>query len=317
MVLVTPLQFGIDRRLLSKLDLIIQRIEGKGKKDALLLIEGNEGEGKTNCSIGLSYYISCETKRLFDNSNIYFDVKPLIDLCKEKAGLIALWDEPALQGLKSQWWNDGQIQLTQLLMMARKKRHFFIFNITDFTKFNDYIIKRAVGMLRVYQNQRDGRYYYLYYKKKDLLALYDDWKTKKKRLYNKHKSFRGKLFGYVLPKIINEDAYEKAKDDAIMQIGAKKQTEKDINFKQITTLKYKLINVATQLNMPLNKLSQLIDVPPRTLSDWYKLPEKYPFVLEKHATRRPVGAVITYNDPNKNDLIKPTETNPEIEIKNK
>ena len=51
MVLVTDLKFSMDKALKKKIDLMIKRCTQKNpKKDALLLIEGGEGEGKSNFS---------------------------------------------------------------------------------------------------------------------------------------------------------------------------------------------------------------------------------------------------------------------------
>lgn len=222
MKMTSNIEHKIDSALKKKYDLVAERISNtKDKNDALILFEGDEGEGKSNHAVCFCDYIAQKTGREFYNSNVYFDVTNLIEIAKNTKGKIFLWDEPSLQGLRKQWWNKAQIQLTQLLMMARKNRHLFVFCITDFTEFNKYIIRRAKFMLRIYRRREsEHKRRFLYFPRKYLRIMFDVWNSRRKRMYNKYKTLHGTMNeGYLLPEIINEEQYELDKDNAIKSIG--------------------------------------------------------------------------------------------------
>lgn len=221
----------MEKNLVKKLDLMIDRCAGNSsKKDSVLICEGAEGEGKTTFSIAVAYYIADQTGRPFNTANVFFDVEKMIKFAQETEGQIIIWDEPALQALSTDWASSAVKNLTRLLMMARKKRHFMIINMTKFYKFNEYIVvDRAIAMLHVYsrRNIQSGRFMYI--KRKKLEALWRDYRFSKRRNYGKHcsKDIRGMFpdilnpkYKYNVLKDFNNSAYEKEKDAAIMSIGA-------------------------------------------------------------------------------------------------
>jgi hypothetical protein len=163
----------------------------------------------------------------------------MINEAKMSKRKIFIWDEPALQGLKKQWWNSTQINLVQLLMMARKNQHLFIFNITDFTEFNKYIIRRAICMLRIYKRKENDKVRrFLYFGRKKLRLMYENYTTSHKRKYTNYATRHGSMPNvYVLPLIISEDAYEDAKDVAIQSIGEDLTKKKDI---KLTSLQQRM-----------------------------------------------------------------------------
>ncbi len=214
----TDLEIPMDKFLVQKLELMIDRMGEKRKGDNLVLVEGSEGSGKSNMSFIIAKYISFVTKRPFSNSNIFFDVDKMIEFAQNTEKQIFVWDEPALSGLSNEWFNKNQRNLIKLLMLVRKKRHFMIFNLTKFYKFNSYIVERAVGMVRMYSSDGINMGRWAYYKVNNIEKLAYDWQSKRKKSYRKYYSFLGKT-GYHLPRIIDEKAYEKEKDKAIMSIG--------------------------------------------------------------------------------------------------
>lgn len=222
-MMVTDKNYYMEARLIRKLDMMCDRVTAKHPvRDCLLLIEGAEGEGKTTLSVDCAYYISWKTKRKFGNENIFFDAWKMLEFAQQTEQQIIIWDEPALAGLSAEWWKQSQLNIIKLLMIARKKQHFFIFNITRFDKFKDVIIERALGMARVYAPKQIKIGKFIYYNKKSLNNLYTNWKKKKIRNYKKYYSFRG-AFKDMLAEIIDEKAYNKAKDEAIMSIGKSKE----------------------------------------------------------------------------------------------
>ena len=242
-------EFAIDKRLKEKIGLMIERVNGKGDQDNYLIVEGDTGSGKTNCSIGICHEIAKATGRPFNVKHIFFDMRKAIDFAKSTKEQIIIFDEPAFDGLKAEWRKKVQIDLVKLLFTARKKRHFIVFNLVKFNKLNTDIIEKAVGMIRVYQrdNSKQERRF-LYYKQSSLKALLDAYTRTHTKKYASFVSFHGTLFRYVQPEIIDNEEYDKMKDEAIMSIGVEgesvsnKYKEEWFNaVRQLDSLKYPLV----------------------------------------------------------------------------
>ncbi len=237
-MIVTRFKYPLDKNLVKKIDLMIKRCHGKkGKKDNALIFEGGEGEGKTTFSIAVAYYVSEKTGREFNVDNVFFDVEKMMRFAQETKKQIIVWDEPALQALSTDWASEAVKNITRLLMVARKKRHFFIFNLTKFYKFNEYIVvDRPMALIHVYsrRNVESGRF--MYVPRKHLEKLWRDYRFKKKRNYKEYasKNIRGSFPDILNPKYKNNvlkefniKTYDKRKDEAIMSIGRKKTTKAD------------------------------------------------------------------------------------------
>lgn len=226
----------IDKKLKKKYELVAKRLNNDADiQDCLVLFEANAGCGKTNHSIAFCKIEGQLTNRHFDVNNIFFDAKEMIERAKKEKAQIYLYDEPALQGLKKQFWNKIQIQLSQLLFMARKKRHLIVFNIIDFTKFAEFIIRRANFMVRLYKKkQNESNRHFLFYPERKLLKLNDVWIRKRYRSYMKYHTIHGNMPNkFVLPLLINENKYEELKDKAIMAIGEDTKPTFEDRYKKI------------------------------------------------------------------------------------
>ena len=141
MVHVPPFNYPLEDRLIQKIDLMIKRCTTNNpKRDAVLLCEGAEGEGKTTYSVAIGYYVSWKTGREFNHLNVFFDLRKMINDLKSTEDQIAIWDEPALQSLSKDALSTIVKDLERLLMMVRKKRHFVIINVAYFNKFSEYIV---------------------------------------------------------------------------------------------------------------------------------------------------------------------------------
>lgn len=229
--------YALENRLVKKLDLMIARCEQlHPKKDAVLICEGAEGEGKSNSSTAIAYYIKKKTNRTI---NMFFRLEPLIKFAQSTEGQIIIWDEPALDALSTDWYKEANKDLMRLLMTVRKKRHFFIFNFTKFYKFSEYIVvDRSLGLIHMYSRNETEPGRFVYIKKKNLERLFLGYKISKKRLYRPLTSFRGNFpdiiekhfekMGISVEGKVNAtyDDYEIEKDKAIMSIGNEKKVSK-------------------------------------------------------------------------------------------
>jgi hypothetical protein len=249
-MIVTKFKYPLEANLVTKLDLMIDRCSSKGsKKDLVLLFEGAEGEGKTTFSIAVAYYFSEKTGRKFDVSRVFFDVDKMIEFAQSTKKQIIIWDEPALQALSTDWASSAVKNLTRLLMMARKKQHMILINMTKFYKFNEYVVvDRPMALIHVYsrKNIQSGRFMYI--RKKYLEPLWRDYRFKKFRAYKKYssKAIRGSFPDVLNPKykhnVLSEfdnDMYEKNKDAAIAMIGKEVKKDKKIEWRVERLIKFR------------------------------------------------------------------------------
>lgn len=260
-----------EKRLIAKLELMATRLEGQD--DNVVVIDGDEGVGKTNLATALCYYIAWRVKRKYNVDNIFFDLDSLINYASSTKEQIIHWDEAALGGLSVQWWKENQTKFMQLLMVARKKKHFIVMCIPKFNYLREYfLIDRAIALIHVYarQNIHKGRFFYFTKRKKEMLN--EVWKRKHIRMYMRYKSFGG-TFPKAMEKIFTPEQlleYDKKKDRAILSI-AQSPTKVDKNKEELEDLKYRL---ATIKGVNKTSLAEDIGVNRRTIGLWTKLKEK-------------------------------------------
>lgn len=261
--------------------MIARCIQKNPKKDAVLLFEGAEGEGKTTFSVAVGYYVKLKTGRVFNHTRLFFDLKDMIKFAQETEAQIIIWDEPALQALSRDVLTNMVKDLDRLLMMARKKRHFIMINMAYFNKFNEYIVwQRPLGMIHVYSRKEIYAGRYVYIKKRALEQLWYSWRRKRKREYRKFcsKAIRGTFPDVLNPTYKNNvlsdfdlDYYEKIKDEAIMKIGAKEE-KKDLyaKYKRIIALLIRRINKKD--NEKIQDLTKEVGINERSYYRWIKIP---------------------------------------------
>lgn len=222
----TPVAFpynSMDKYLKDKLDLMVNRMTGNKKFDNLVLIDGDEGYGKSNIEVYIASYISEKTGRPLTLANVFFDLDKLLEFAMHTQEQIICWDEGALGGLANEWWNKNQKKFLKLLMVARKRRHFWIICIPKFFKLNEYlVIDRSIGLIHAYAKDEleIGRFAYFGKRRKE--QLYHDWRKSKHRNYGKFSNFRGK-FPEALPKVFDEAKYDRKKDIAIMSMDKEEE----------------------------------------------------------------------------------------------
>ncbi len=278
---VEPFNYPLDDRLLKKIDIMISRcVQKNPKRDAVLLFEGAEGEGKTTFSVAVGYYIKLKTGREFNHKNMFFDLGKMIKFAQETEEQIIVWDEPALQALSKDVLTTIVKDLERLLMMARKKRHFIMINMAYFNKFNEYIVwQRPLGMVHVYSRKEIHAGRYVYIKKRALEQLWYAWRSRRKREYRKYcsKSIRGTFPDVMNPNYKNNvlsdfdlNYYEKMKDEAIMMIGNKEE-KKDI----FNNLKWALAQLAYELKKvsgrTMKEIAETIKINDRNIRNWIHL----------------------------------------------
>ena len=257
MVLVTDKQYYLDPKLKEKADLMIARM--KHGKDNLVLIDGDEGDGKSNMSMLFGYYVAHTCNREFNLDHIFFDLDKLIEYAIQTKEQVIIWDEGALGGLASEWWNKNQKKFIKLLMIARKRKHFWIVNIPKFFKLNEYfVIDRSVGLIHVYMRGGTEHGRFVYFNQVQKEKLWETWKKTRVRSYKKWYSFHGSFNMFlgrdIFKDVIDDVEYDKKKDKAIMSINkveekvkkSEEQIARDIRIVQLKNLRKKLPELSRQ-----------------------------------------------------------------------
>jgi len=250
--------------LSGKLDLMCDRIT-KHDFDNLLILDGDEGHGKSTLAVQIGCYISHVTGRPFSVDNVFFDLDELLKFSGNQKEQIILWDESALGGLSTEGFNKLQVKLLKLLMIARKKNHFYIFVIPKFYRLREAIVDRAIGIIHVYARNEIERGRFAYYKKKNKEYLYEYWRRTRQKGYKKFLNFQGtftKMFG----ELIDSKEYDRKKDQAIKEmVGTDDKKEEDLS-------KLRLLQQSiTKIPLPQKEIAKILGVTPRTMRNWSKL----------------------------------------------
>lgn len=272
---VTDKKYQMEGFLKEKMDCAVTRVKYR-KLDAPFIVDGDEGFGKTGISVLCAYYLSQMTGRPFSLDNIFFDPKEFTNFINSTKQQIAIWDEAALGGLASNWASKVQQILIQTMMTCRFRQHIIFFNCPKFYRLNQYFItERPIGLIHVYSEDKINAGRFVFYKKEMLEPMLNMWFTKKKQPYKRYTSkfLRGK-FPDAFKKeigIINEDDYDKKKEEATERILS--QYSNDRFNEKLLKLQY---NVATKFPLQKKEIASILQVRPATLSDWGKIPQKYP-----------------------------------------
>lgn len=268
-------EISIDTYLAKKLDLMCNKVT-KHHFDNLLIIDGDEGFGKTNLASAVCGYVSVKTKRELSNSNVFFLIDDMINFAVKTKKQIIWWDEAALGGLASEGYTQIQTKLLKLLYIARKKNHFYVFVIPKFYKLREAIIDRSIALLHVYSRDGITRGRFSYYKTASMDRLFEYWYKKKEKGYSLFFNHCGS-FSKVLPKVINSRKYERQKDLAILSIGSDKfnKENKELNKIKQEYMKLKR-NIAKAVipNTSKQKMANMLGISSRTLQRWGNQPDK-------------------------------------------
>lgn len=235
---VTNLKYHLEDSLINKLNLLCLRCT-KYNHQNVVLTDGKEGFGKSTITTGAAYYMSYTIRRPM---KLFFDPEKLFDYAINHEDEILIWDDAAIAALSLEHYTKIIVKLIKLLLLARKKRHTYFFNIQEFFRMKEPIVARAVGLLHVYsRNNLDvGRF--TYYDERSLQVIYAQWMKSKKKLYSRYYSARG-TFPDIMSKIFNMEEYERLKDEMIQSIDKQQITKKESKaLEDFNKFKYRFAN---------------------------------------------------------------------------
>jgi hypothetical protein len=197
----------------------------------------------------------------------------MFNFAKTTSKQVVWWDEAALGGLASETYNREQTTLLQLLMVARKKQHFYIFVIPKYYRLKEGIIERAICLLHVFSHDKITRGRYCYYSKDGLNNMYRHWKSSKHPGYKEFYMYPG-TFAENLPLVIDEKLYDEKKDIAILSIG-KTNDPMNARLKKKDDELNKLRRTIGNLNFTDYKnIAKLFNISTKTLRKWREMPNE-------------------------------------------
>jgi hypothetical protein len=202
----------IDPKHADYLDFCLERIEHD--HDAMILLDGYEGTGKSSLAFLSAYYMN----KKFCLDNIIYTIEDFRHAVETaEPGTVIVWDEFVLAGLASNWQSKIQQEIIRTMTLMRHRRIILILVIPNLWLLKDYFadhrtlflmhtftpdgIKR--GIIRIY-NHRKKRI--LYWKGK-LLKDHDLVKPSHKALADDF--FRANIINredYIRKKIAAENS---------------------------------------------------------------------------------------------------------------
>lgn len=278
---INGIDFAFEKRLFKKIFLMCERIL-KYNKDAVLVNEGYEGDGKTNSSLVESIIAHSLIKEKFSSSSIhlFFKTSDCIEFAKVNKHKIIILDEPSFESLSTDSLNTLNKDFLRLVSTMRIKGHFFILNFTKFWKFPEFlIVDRALGMVRMETKNNKNPGKFLYIRQKNLEKLWNDKKKKNRRSYRKYYSFGGRM-PFLMPEIFDNcnvtvnkkenatlDDYNEEKENSISTIGVK-NTKQNIIQTKLEDLCFKVSQLPKRFNITQDEFARALGVNSRRLREW-------------------------------------------------
>ncbi len=259
--------YYIEKALKEKLDLALERYK-KGR-DSMWIVDGGEGDGKSTATIGWANYIAEKMDIPLTVDNIFFDAEDMLKYAATHTGQIIIWDEACTAGMATQWQSGLQQKLIKILMMARKKKHFWFFVIPKFHKLNEYIVDRAIGLIHCYSPDLVKQGHFVYFKKESKDMLYQIHKEKKHKSYKQHWSIRGVFVkkGFV----IDEKLYDIKKDKAIMDVFNDKKVKSNRDKEELNRIKGCAYILKKRYKIPNKEMAEVYNVHENTIPTWNPL----------------------------------------------
>lgn len=261
-------QLSIVDELYKILLLMKKRVEDTNN-DNLIIIDGETGTGKSNLAALICACWSHLTGAEFTTDNVYFSSDEIVKDAIKTEQKIYDYDESLFSSMATDWQQKEQKKLIKMLLLARKKKHFYVFCIPNFFKLKDTIgLDKCNGLAHTYLRNGTKAGYFVYFRKKSKDVLWNVWKRSGIKSYNKYYSFRG-TFPIALPKVLDEAKYEAKKDQAILSLnddGGKKDTADQVN----KDWRYKMAFLPERLGVSNAQVAEFFEITDTTIEKYRK-----------------------------------------------
>lgn len=260
-------ELSIEDKLAKKLNILHKR-EVTINNFTLLIIGGVMGTGKSNIASLACAYKASLSKQEYNVDHVFFDADKMIDFAVKNDNQIIHFDEALFASLASDWQTKVQKKLLKMLMLCRKKRHFFVFCIPDFFKLKDFLaVESSHGLIHCYLRDgvTPGRFLYFAQKRKNM--LYYEWKKSGTKNSKKYHSFRGS-FPIALKYVLDEQAYERKKDYAISTLLDDNKPEFNKDKDDLHKIKGKIAFLPETLGIQQKTFAKAFGVSPRVMQRW-------------------------------------------------
>lgn len=208
-------EFKLDYNLLKHLDILINDLEVND--DALIIIVGPEGAGKTYFASQLAYYCSIKLKKKFDISRIHFDGETYIDSSLNSENMsINFLDESRRAINKMRSNSKSNVEFMNFLSECRSQNQLHFLLLPSYTDLDRYVaVHRPKLLLSVEKTRgKDGKL---------RRGIFNIWKSNNKSLLNqvwenKYKNFPYSMrvhsgrFENIL--CVNKNDYDNKKEEA-------------------------------------------------------------------------------------------------------
>lgn len=222
MTKVGELEVYLHRDLNEVIDVCVERYHKKW--DNLIIIDGMERAGKTTLAKEIGYAYAAKLGKKISLANVFFNPDDIIEFAKNTRGQVIIWDEAAFGGMNTQWQNKVQQKLVQMLMVAGKYQHFFIFIIPSFFKLAWYLaVHRSIALIHVYSPDLISRGDFALFNVKQKKWIYNQ--CRKSETYP-DPTFVGDFTIGQSVHIWNDDEYEAKKDEAITNFFKEEEVDK-------------------------------------------------------------------------------------------
>ena len=231
----------------------------KQDEDSLILIDGNEGTGKSTLGLQIGRYID----KSLDLSRVCFTAHEFRDaILKAEKGQVVVYDE-AFTGLSSRSSLSGVNRvLVSLMMQMRQKNLCVIVILPTFFLLDKYAsIFRSIALFHVYKSKGNRGYFKVYGRRlKKLLYLFGSKsynyapKVGKIKLFTKK---RGRFYGvFALGDKEMEDKYREMKMKALEATEKDPMTSQSVKYRQQRDIMIYILR--KELKLSYRKLSEYL-----------------------------------------------------------
>jgi energy-coupling factor transporter ATP-binding protein EcfA2 len=257
----TPIENGktvsyyIEDKLKEKLDKRIIPALKQQDKDRIILLDGDEGAGKSTLAVQIGKYVdpSLNLNRIVFTPEEFRDA-----VFKANKGQCIIYDE-AFTGLSSRASLSGiNRALISLMMQMRQKNLFVIIVLPTFFLLDKYAaLFRSIILIHVYEVKNKRGYFKVYNKRKKKL-LYMLGKATYSYYFKKvHTRFMGRFYGKFALGENMEEKYRKRKEDVLQEVEKSPMSAGQVKYMNQRNIA--IYTLRKQLKLTYRQLANLLD----------------------------------------------------------